>query len=151
MTRCGLCHHKIDVASHDLCHTHAQCARGFQYWGAYCPICAELWDRARDYLNDPEDAMQAFRDLKLWVDGFIKNSRNRVKGDPIFVSKREKEEFDDLAVVFANIAAIPALDCQPLEVVSSEVSFPSLIPFCCLLCLEFFMVLYVFIEFLRGC
>ena len=124
---CVLCWHKISAATRDHCRSHALCARGAQYHSRFCHVCAELWDKARDLIKEPEDALRAWYLLKEWVDGFIKNSRNRVKGDPIFVSKREKEEYDDLAVVFANIAAIPALDCQPLDFVSSEVSSLSLI------------------------
>ena len=73
-------------------------------------MCEELWERARDLLRDPKDALVAWYLLKEWVDGFIKNSRHRVKGRPIFVSKREKSEYDDLSVIMTNIAAIPALD-----------------------------------------
>ena len=73
-------------------------------------------------IRDPEDALVAWSLLKEWVDGFIKNSRNRVKGKPVFASRREKEEFDDLHVVLSNIADIPALDVDSPDSYSSDVS-----------------------------
>ena len=122
MVRCALCRHKISAASHDYCRSHALCARGSQYWGRFCTICSELWERARDLLRAPEDALFAWSLLRDWVEGFIRNSRNRVKGQPIFACRREKEEYDDLSVIMTNVAQIPALDDHLPVVDSSDVS-----------------------------
>ena len=83
--------------------------------------------RARDLLANPEDSLTAWVLLKEWVDGFIKNSRNRVKGQSVFISKREKAEYDDLNVIMTNVAAIPSLDDQSSDLDSAEVSVFSLL------------------------
>ena len=122
MLRCALCRHQISAATHEYCRSHALCARGVQYWGRFCHVCGELWERARDLLRAPEDALFAWSLLRDWIDGFIKNSRNRVKGKPVFACRREKEEYDDMAVIMANVAQIPALDYASPIVDSSGVS-----------------------------
>ena len=122
MVRCALCRHVISAATHDYCRSHALCARGSQYWAEVCSVCSELWNRARDLLRSPEDALLAWSLLKDWVEGFIRNSRNREKGKPIFACAREKEEYDDLSVVMHNVAMIPALDSSSSDSDPSDVS-----------------------------
>ena len=117
LVRCGLCRHKIDPTTHKHCRSHAQCARGNQYWSVYCPICIDLWERARDLLRDPEDALVAWSLLRKWIEGFIKNSRNRPKDVPAFASKRERDEYYDMSDFMKVVSDIPLLD------LSSEASF----------------------------
>ena len=121
--RCVMCRHKISAATHEHCRTHALCARGARYWSRYCHVCGELWERSRNLLRYPEDSLTAWCLLKDWIDGFIKNSRNRVKGQSVFISKRERVEYDDLNVILTNVAAIPSLDDHSSESCSAEVSF----------------------------
>ena len=53
MKHCQTCRHVIRWcgASHDLCRTHAPCARGFQYYASDCDICERLWETAADVSN----------------------------------------------------------------------------------------------------
>ena len=106
---CRECRHSISDDSHDLCHSHAYCARGYQYYSVACATCEDLWERARD-LSDPEDAILAFNTLSKWIKGFRKNSRNRPKGQDHFLCPRERAQFEELFAMISNIKAIPKLD-----------------------------------------
>lgn len=113
MLRCRLCNHKINADTHDRCRSHSPCSKEYRYWGSYCPVCRDLWERARNLLRDPEDAMQAFQLLRQWIEGFVKNSRKRKKGVSVFGSRREEKEYDDLKKMLGLIAEIPSLDVVP--------------------------------------
>ena len=143
MYRCRLCRHKA-TASHDMCRTHAHCARGGQYWGAYCPICRDLWKRVRDVLNDPVDALEAWETLSKWVEGFVKNTRHRIRGQPIFANRNERFEYMDTAILMKNIAAIPELDSASQISSSIAVSVCRELPFC-----NFLSVLNVLYDIYR--
>ena len=88
-------------------------------------MCSDLWERARGLLRAPEDALFAWSLLKEWVDGFIKNSRNRVKGKSIFACKKEREEYEDLNVIMTNVSQIPSLDDSFTDWDSDDVSILS--------------------------
>ena len=108
---CRECRHTITDFSHDLCHSHAYCARGGQYHAAVCYICCDLWQRAQD-TSDPEDAIAAFDMLTAWIAGFRKNSKGRRPGQDHFFDPREKARMSDLHVIVANLKAIPGLDLE---------------------------------------
>ena len=103
---CRVCHHKIDLGSHDLCHTHAYCAKGPQYFASPCPVCHDLWSRANN-LRAPAGAFVAFYELEDWIYGFRKNSRNRPKGTSFFFDPEEKEAFYSLQERIEELREIP--------------------------------------------
>ena len=99
---CRQCPKDVDDLYHDLCRGHAFCARGYQYFAEPCVICEEVWERARD-LDEPEDAVKAFKALKYWIIGFRENSRHRPKGQDHFYSQAERDAFQDLNAMHANL------------------------------------------------
>ena len=99
---CRECHHPTSDETHDLCRSHAYCARGYQYHGAICATCEDLWERAQD-LSNPRDAVSAFKALSSWIKGFRKNSKFRPKGQDHFYDPEERVRFQDL---FAKIAKL---------------------------------------------
>ena len=112
---CRKCGHDMDPGDfifHDLCHTHAYCARGAQYYGAACAICEELWERSND-LDSPEDAIIAFTSLKKWIIGFRKNSRKRPAGMGHFFDSEEKNKFQEMNSIHANLKLISKMDNSP--------------------------------------
>ena len=108
------CHHEIDDTSHDLCRSHAFCARGYLSYAAPCAVCEELWERSRD-ISDAEDSMLAFQALQEWVKGFRKNSRRRPKGESYFFDENEKSRYQDLLAIHHNLGDIQGLDMTPLD------------------------------------
>ena len=104
---CRECGKQLDDSLHDLCRGHAYCAKGPQYFGAPCVICEDLWERSRD-LDHPDEAVEAFKILKVWVHGFRKNSRKRPKGMDHFHSQQERDDFQELNAIHTNLAAILA-------------------------------------------
>ena len=106
---CRECRKELDDRYHDLCRGHAYCARGPQYFGESCVVCEELWERSGN-LDDPEDAMAMFKILKRWVAGFRKNSRHRTEGMSHFYSAKERDAFQELVVIHANLEAIQESD-----------------------------------------
>ena len=92
-----------------MCRSHAYCAQGQgpQYFGAFCPVCSPLWDQARNYELDMPAARRAFEDLKYWIFGFARNSRNRERGVDYFADPSEKEEFWHLIKVFRRAPSAP--------------------------------------------
>ena len=129
-SNCRECNHPSSDTSHDLCRTHAYCARGSQYHGALCATCEDLWERAAD-LEDPEEAIPAFDALAEWIKGFRKNSRNRPKGQDHFYDPTERAAFQELYAKIAAIRMIPSLDekerrtpPRPTQPTSKEVTPP---------------------------
>ena len=106
---CRECPKDVDDLFHDLCRGHSYCARGFQYYGAPCVVCEELWDRAKN-LDAPDDAVVAFKVLKRWIVGFRKNSRHRPKGVGYFYSQDEREAFQELNAIHHNLTDISSDD-----------------------------------------
>ena len=119
MSRCRDCHHLIDGTSHDLCRTHSFCAHGPQYFGGFCADCEELWTRARNYESDPRSACLAWDILRRWVQGFIKNSKNRERGQDAFADMTEKAEFYSLNKIFKQFPEVSSRD-SPLSPSSSH-------------------------------
>ena len=114
---CRKCGHDMDPKDfvfHDLCHTHAYCAKGAQYFGAACSVCEELWERSKD-LDSPEDAVIAFKALKGWIIGFRKNSRKRPAGMDHFFDLSEKADYQEWNSIHANLNAISQLDDSQVE------------------------------------
>ena len=55
-------------------------------------------------------ALDAFNKIRLWVKGFIKNSRSRPRGVDIFVEPAEREELQEIEVGLRNLCPdLPAL------------------------------------------
>ena len=106
---CRECNHVITDHSHDLCHTHAYCARKGQYHAALCYVCCDLWHRAED-TSDPSDAISAFETLSAWIAGFRKNSKGRRPGQDHFYDPHEKARLSEMHVIIANLKSIPGLD-----------------------------------------
>ena len=100
--KCRECNHSTSDLSHDLCRSHAFCARGFQYYGAVCSTCDDLWYRARDF-SDSEDAIRALDLLSDWIRGFRKNSKGRPAGQDHFYDPREKIQLQELHALVANL------------------------------------------------
>ena len=109
---CRVCRHQIGSVTHDLCRSHSDCSRGFQYFAAPCAFCRDLWDRASNN-DDPIQAIAAFKLLETWVHGFRKNSRNRPPGTDFFADPQERVAYEDILIVQANIRRIPGLDLDP--------------------------------------
>ena len=95
--------------THELCRTHAFCARGSQYHGAICSVCDDLWQTAKD-LDNPDDAVIAWEGLKEWIRGFRKNSRHRTNGEDHFYDKDERIMFEETHALHANLKIITVLD-----------------------------------------
>ena len=106
---CRHCHHPTLDTSHEFCRTHAYCARGGQYHGALCSTCDELWERARD-LDNPDDAVTAFLQLKSWIEGFRRNSKNRPPGSDHFYDPQERALYDDVFAIHANLRIISQME-----------------------------------------
>ena len=106
---CRQCPKDVDDLYHDLCRGHAYCARGYQYFARPCVICEEVWERARDF-DEPEDAVRAFKALKYWIYGFRKNSRHRPKGQDHFYSQDERDAFQELNAMHANLQDISRME-----------------------------------------
>ena len=100
--KCRECKHSTSDLSHDLCRSHAFCAKGSQYYGAPCSTCEDLWDRSRDF-TDPEDAIASFDLLAGWIKGFRKNSKGRSPGQDHFFDPRERIRFQELHAMIANL------------------------------------------------
>ena len=100
--KCRECKHSTSDLSHDLCRSHAFCAKGSQYFGALCSTCEDLWDRARDF-TDPQDSIAAFDALAGWIKGFRKNSKGRPPGQVHFYDPRERVRFQELHAMIANL------------------------------------------------
>ena len=107
---------------HDQCRTHSYCSRDFQYFGAPCAVCQDLWARARD-IDAVDGAMRAFEALKEWITGFRKNSRHRVKGTDYFFDHNEREAFQDLHALHTNLKIAAKLDDPQVDPPPSGVSF----------------------------
>ena len=118
---CRECHSPINDILHDLCRTHAYCAKGAQYYSVACVVCEELWERSRD-LDHPDDANIAFKTLKKWIWGFRKNSRNRPKGLSHFYSEKEKADFQDLNAMHTNLEDIASSDLDSISSSRGKVS-----------------------------
>ena len=136
---CRECHRPVGDILHDLCHTHAYCARRPQYYSVPCVICEELWERARD-LDRPEDAMVAFKALKKWIWGFRKNSRHRPKGLGHFYSEKEKSEFQELNAIHSNLEDIASSDRESFSSSRGKVSVILYKVFPVFLCLKMVIV-----------
>ena len=96
---CLECHHRITDTTHQLCRSHAYCARGPQYYKGFCTVCDDLWYRARGYEEYPLDAAIAWELLQRWVLGFRKNSKLREKGQHYFFDAKEYAEFSELGAI----------------------------------------------------
>ena len=56
-------------------------------------------------------AVDAFKQLRHWVQGFVKNSRNRHRGVDIFFEPSERQELEEIEVVLRTYAPTsPPLD-----------------------------------------
>ena len=106
---CRQCHHQTTDISHEFCRTHAYCSREGQYLAALCNTCVELWERAQD-IDNPEDAVPAFQLLKAWIEGFRRNAKTRPRGVDHFFDPHEREAYEDLFAVHANLRIITQLD-----------------------------------------
>ena len=120
--KCRECNHLIEGRSHDLCRSHSFCAQGPQYFGAYCPVCVDLWTSAKDYKENPAEASLAFDLLRKWIYGFARNSRNREKGQDYFADPEEKEDFLLLTQVFNRAPSAPPRDRRSSASSSHRVS-----------------------------
>ena len=109
MSRCIDCNHKIDGTSHDRCHTHADCSRDMRYLAALCGVCHVLWDRVRDYEDNPLDAKIAFKELHTWICGYVKNSKNRERGVDCFRDPEERTEYDRLRRRFLRSSSVDSV------------------------------------------
>ena len=69
---CRQCSDRLGNLFHNRCRSHPECSRGIQYYGRPCPICQDLWRRARD-LDHPEDAILAFKILREWIQSRLHN------------------------------------------------------------------------------
>ena len=107
MKKCVTCKHSIDVkgASHDWCRTHALCAQSPQYSSLGCTVCEDLLDRAVQF-EDPLAAKDAFTQLSDWVEGFVRNSKNRPAGMDVFFFPEERDDFETITVLLWNIDII---------------------------------------------
>ena len=74
-----------------------------------CSTCDELWAVAQD-IDSPEEAIPAFQQLKAWIEGFRRNARSRPKGIDHFYDPNEREAYDDLFAVHANLRIISQMD-----------------------------------------
>ena len=123
-----MCQHSIDDSSHDLCHTHAYCAKEGKYYAAICATCEDLWYRSKDF-DDPEDAIVAFDALTAWIRGFRRNSKGRPAGQDYFYDPHERAQFQELHAMVANLRAVPDLDAsaahQPRPLQRSATAAPS--------------------------
>ena len=106
---CRECNHITGDLTHELCRTHAYCARGWQYHGAICAVCDDLWARSKDVSN-PEDAIDAFDGLKEWIRGFSKNSRHRQPGQDHFYDQEERDTYQEVHAIHANLKAIAKME-----------------------------------------
>ena len=105
---CRESHHSIGKVphTHDLCRSHSFCSRGFKYFAAPCAVCRDLWDTVQD-TSVPQDAIAAFAELEDWIAGFRKNSRNRTLGTDYFYEPSEREAYQEVLTIHANLRAIP--------------------------------------------
>ena len=118
---CRHCSDRVGDLFHDMCRSHAECAKGIQYYARPCSVCQELWRRARD-LDHPEDAIVAFKVLKEWIHGFRKNSRHRSSGSDYFFCDRERDLFRELSILNANLEDISASDRDSIPAAQPRVS-----------------------------
>ena len=122
MSNCIDCRHVIGASTHDRCRSHADCASGAYYTGILCGVCHGLWSRARAYLEDPEDAMLAFKDLQEWIQGFVKNSKGRQPGQGVFVDQQERKEFITIRAWYNSTKRASSVDSTRSSLPSSRVS-----------------------------
>ena len=124
MSNCVECHHVIKAAaSHERCRTHADCARGPLYYGAHCGVCQALWARARDFVENPDDALVAFKSLLEWTAGFCKNSKGRQPGVSYFADASERKEFESLRTRYNRIKRGSSVESSRSSIPSQRVSF----------------------------
>ena len=99
---CKECGHVTGDITHEHCRSHAFCSRGYKYFAAFCPICQDLWNRAKN-TDLPDHAVTAFRALRKWIRGFHKNSKRRNPGEDYFYSQDEREAFDQLKTLHPRV------------------------------------------------
>ena len=104
MKKCLVCKHTIDRcgASHAHCRSHAPCARGWRYLASECSVCNQLFESANN-IEDIDAAVSSYLQLRLWIQGFVKNSRKRPRGIPVFVDMADREELESIEVVIRNL------------------------------------------------
>ena len=90
---CPCCNHKSKDVMHDYCHAHTYCVYDYcsRYYLAPCAVRDDLWEGA-DVVEAP-DSHEAFLALKLWIKGFIKNSKYRQAGQDYWVNPDEKASY----------------------------------------------------------
>ena len=120
---CKVCHRSLEDKYHPYCRAHSYCAvnNGAQYYADPCIICHELFDRASEVAEDPEDALEAYQALLAWITGFRKNSKRREKGQDHFYSPVEREAFQRVHSLHSGHA--PGRPAPPPPSMVSKVSW----------------------------